>query len=165
MVFWFFFFFFFIFSWRLLVCSFCFVYLYLLGILYDLVSGVCLGSFLTWWAPVAVPADRELIIFREWLAPCRLAGAGPLGLPSLRPQESSIWVARDHFLCPLGFPSGDLMTPFLSLVYLGTGRRNRMDRFSRLLRMGLATLPGACSRCCAEGGAPYSPAETLQHLD
>ncbi|ERE86074.1 pleckstrin homology domain-containing family G member 1-like protein [Cricetulus griseus] len=44
------------------------------------------------------------------------------------------------------------------------GRRNRMDRFSRLLRMGLATLPGACSRCCAEGRAPYSPAETLEHL-
>lgn len=75
-----------------------------------------------------------------------------------------IWVDRDRFLCPLGFQSVDMMTPFLSLVYLGTGRRNRTDRFSRLLRMGLATLPGACSRCCTEGGTPYSPAETLEHL-
>lgn len=83
------------------------------------------------------------------------------------PAVSQTWLHlgdQGHFLCPPGFQSVDIMTPFLSLVYLGTGRRNRMDRFSRLLRMGLATLPGACSRCCAEGRAPYSPAETLEHL-
>lgn len=148
------------FCFSLLVCSpFDFAYLVCLGSPQDLFSALCLGPLLTWGLRSRSPQQRGDAVSQA----SSESGVVPRALQLSNLRIFHLGGSRP-LLCPPGFQSVDVMTPFLSLVYLGTGRCHRMDRFSRLLRVGLATLPGACSRCCPEGGAPYSPADTLEHL-